>query len=1510
MTDAGEDEIVLKLLHTADWHLGRRFKSFPDDMKLTRARLDALDKILLVAEHYMVHAVLCAGDLFDDPYPTPEWWQEVANRLKKRNWKDRPVFLLPGNHDPLLADSVWAEGHRFRSALPDWVHVVDREKFEFALPGNAVLHAVPCMSKAGARDPTESIPRREPGDDRIRIGMVHGSTFDAKDWQIHFPIAADAAILRGLDYLAIGDTHGFRFVPPDRMIPPTIYPGTPEQTAFDERDAGYVAVVLINRQRRASVQKERVAQWRWEEREIRQLGDLRELRDRPDLLQIVLRLRLDLRLPAPEYEEAVRLLDDLEGTEAKHGRVGVLDSRSSRTDARREHDRRVLHGVAGGPPVGGPQAQGSGDAAGSARHCRKGARAPLSALANGCPMRLTEILVEHFQALIRAEVAFGPGLNVIYGPNDLGKSTLAQAIRAALLVVPTSAASEPFEPWYADAVPRVTLSFEDDDGQFWRVKKGFETSAHAGSAELHHSKDGLTFTLEAKSRLVEERLRAILGWGIAAPGGKGSPRGMPESFLAHTLLAAQTDVDRILGQSLAEDATDTGKVRLSKALATLAQDPLFKKVLDAAQHEVDACFTARGQRKRGQGSRFTEALQAVKDLESQLATTRKLDEEASAGAARVVTLRVELTRRIEAVGEAQAVASQVRERLKRWQQREEANARLQASRQVLAQIDARASEVAAGAADVERLSVALRSADDALLRVTTECAAADAALRASEEAHRVATSEEGARQRGLRLALMKTEHAENRSKIQTAESQRARVEEALSAKRAAAESHRAILEARDDLAKAMRDDVTGHEVVVELEKHADFARTLGEYGHWKVAAQAVKDAAEALAIAKQSRSEADVRERDAETATASAARVESEIDVAAAKLTTFEHLKTLLQLEREVERTEAALGGGLTVVLRPRKAMAAHAVVDHAIALDEKALETERVLEAERSVHLTLGKLLEVDITAGAAEKRRELARLRSRWEAEAAPVLQASGFGTLSALEEALERVTADRQRIEALRRDAAALRAQANELRARAAVHDKQAAKLADATSHLEAREMAIRGCDRASLEQSYAKLGKGWESQVTALSAKADTALAEARTRAGTLKNACGVAEFRVKDADERAVKATEMAMALAAGLASADPGSLAGSLEQEIATLSLRQKGLADGLAALEVEATSDAQQAAEVLEKARARVALAKGSQASAVRHRDGLLADRSARTGHHDALKAQLDAMDRSGAAQKVKVCEDALKAFAGNVATSESDLQATESNLEGAKRALDEIRLDLHHAEGALSKVGGMAVAEEVVRLEEAVVRARARVEDLEVDADAHKLLLDTLREVENAEDAHLGRALSGPVAARFRELTDGRYGTLNLTPALTTQGVRPVGAGAREVLTALSVGTREQLATLIRLAIAQELKSAIVLDDQLVQSDPRRLSWFRDVLRRTCLHAQVIVLTCRPEDYLASDELPNETPVRDLAGGAIRAIDFARVAKRWTPAPSQSPTGGSERPRSRAPSTNQGAR
>jgi DNA repair exonuclease SbcCD nuclease subunit len=323
MNQPEADDVALKLLHTADWHLGRRFPSFPEkaETELTRARFNVLDKILAVAEQRTVDAVLCAGDLFDEPTPDPEWWQPVVTKLA--GWRARiPVFLLPGNHDPLQPGSVYHPDHGFRRALPPWVRVVDDDHFTVQLNAASVLHARPCRSSAAEDDPALALPAREPGDTRIRIGMVHGSTFDYVDCQLNFPISKDAAAQRGFDYLAIGDTHSFRVVSPDARSP-IVYPGAPEATNFDEPGAGKVVVVFVSRSRRVTLAPEPVAYWQWRDVKVTSLAELRDLRSE-QLVRTVLRLTVEARLSANEMEEAEVILRELAGTGASCGRVGIL----------------------------------------------------------------------------------------------------------------------------------------------------------------------------------------------------------------------------------------------------------------------------------------------------------------------------------------------------------------------------------------------------------------------------------------------------------------------------------------------------------------------------------------------------------------------------------------------------------------------------------------------------------------------------------------------------------------------------------------------------------------------------------------------------------------------------------------------------------------------------------------------------------------------------------------------------------------------------------------------------------------------------------------------------------------------------------------------------------------------------------------------------------------------------------------------------------------------------------
>ena len=76
---------------------------------------------------------LCVGDIFDDPDPAPDFWEGLARTFRGHAGPHPPLFLIPGNHDPLTPESVWAPGHAFRARLPEWVHVVDRDDFMYEL---------------------------------------------------------------------------------------------------------------------------------------------------------------------------------------------------------------------------------------------------------------------------------------------------------------------------------------------------------------------------------------------------------------------------------------------------------------------------------------------------------------------------------------------------------------------------------------------------------------------------------------------------------------------------------------------------------------------------------------------------------------------------------------------------------------------------------------------------------------------------------------------------------------------------------------------------------------------------------------------------------------------------------------------------------------------------------------------------------------------------------------------------------------------------------------------------------------------------------------------------------------------------------------------------------------------------------------------------------------------------------------------------------------------------------
>ena len=148
-------------------------------------------------------------------------------------------------------------------------------------------------------------------------------------------------------------------------------------------------------------------------------------------------------------------------------------------------------------------------------------------------MKLTQVEVTNFGCVRHVKVALGPGLNVLYGPNDLGKSTLTRAIRAALLLPHSSAEAKTFAPWDSDedSVVKVTLGMPD--GRFLQVEKRFGGS---GASLLRESKDGHIFNAPyKKGREVDAELREKLAWGVASPATKGVGIGLsPPPWIFHS----------------------------------------------------------------------------------------------------------------------------------------------------------------------------------------------------------------------------------------------------------------------------------------------------------------------------------------------------------------------------------------------------------------------------------------------------------------------------------------------------------------------------------------------------------------------------------------------------------------------------------------------------------------------------------------------------------------------------------------------------------------------------------------------------------------------------------------------------------------------------------------------------------------------------------------------------------------------------------------------------------------
>ncbi len=280
---------MITFLHTADWQIGKPFASIADPAKRARVqqeRIEAVRRIGSLARDRRAAFVVVAGDLFDSPTPTNA---TVAAALGAIASIEVPVFCIPGNHDHGGPDSLWEQPFfksEHRRLAANFHLLLEPEPLVVELPlaageqAQVVLLPCPLRRRHEADDPTAWLRSLDfaPFGELPRIMIAHGSTTvfagggfvdpgstsQADDEELVTgsvnTLALDRLPLSELDYLALGDWHGFLAAGPK-----AVYSGAPEIDRFPKpgQKPGHVAVVTVSRGAEPRVEPVATGRFRW-----------------------------------------------------------------------------------------------------------------------------------------------------------------------------------------------------------------------------------------------------------------------------------------------------------------------------------------------------------------------------------------------------------------------------------------------------------------------------------------------------------------------------------------------------------------------------------------------------------------------------------------------------------------------------------------------------------------------------------------------------------------------------------------------------------------------------------------------------------------------------------------------------------------------------------------------------------------------------------------------------------------------------------------------------------------------------------------------------------------------------------------------------------------------------------------------------------------------------------------------------------------------------------------------
>jgi len=233
-----------RFMHTSDWQLGvtRHFLNDDSQARWAEARFEGVRNLGRIAKEERCEFIVVAGDIFESNQVDRK---TVFKACEAMAGISVPIYLLPANHDPLDAGSVF-NSKPWKDRKPVHVRVLDAPaQAHEALPGVEVVGA-PWTSKRPLTDLVAGAAAAlEPQPGVLRIMVGHGAVDQLspdRDNPAVIRVAdAEKALQEGrYHYLALGDRHSLTPVGGSGRI---FYSGTHEAYDFDEVDPGKVLIV-------------------------------------------------------------------------------------------------------------------------------------------------------------------------------------------------------------------------------------------------------------------------------------------------------------------------------------------------------------------------------------------------------------------------------------------------------------------------------------------------------------------------------------------------------------------------------------------------------------------------------------------------------------------------------------------------------------------------------------------------------------------------------------------------------------------------------------------------------------------------------------------------------------------------------------------------------------------------------------------------------------------------------------------------------------------------------------------------------------------------------------------------------------------------------------------------------------------------------------------------------------------------------------------------------------------